>query len=142
MTLPKKKVAPADFNSYDDLVRVLSEIDSIVFRERTNLRQGAKAISSLLQIIEHMLLRVFFTNYQNWLKMVKESEIAGENPPAIPMDLVLTGEKVHKLVTNRGKFILEILKGKLEAEEEKEEPTIDYLKLPQELDFADEDGEE
>lgn len=144
--MARKKVTPpkTEFSSYDELVRVLSEIDSVIFDERSDLRKGARAISSLLQIIENMLLKVFFTEYQRWVAAVQKAASSGEEPPETPMQLVQVGEKIHKLITNRGKFILEILKGKLDqAAEESEEPSLDFLKLPDELsaiyDAEDED---
>lgn len=135
----KKKIKTTEeFSSYDELVRVLSEIDSVIFEEETDLRRGVRAISNILQIIENMLLRVFFTNYQQWFKEAREAEVNNEPPPPIPSDLIQVGARVHKLITDRGKFILEILKGKLdqtEGEKETQETYLDLLKMPSEEDF-------
>ncbi len=141
----RKKAVTGEFSSYDELVRVLSEIDSVIFDEKTDLRKSVRAISNLLQIIENMNLRVWFAYYQQWYKEAREAEMKDAPPPPIPMELIQVGARIHKLITDRGKFILEVLRGKLdEAEEKKEEEAAmsDLLKLSPQDSFVYDDEEE
>lgn len=131
-----------DVQSYDELVRILNEIEVTLFEEETDLKKGVKAINDLLATIEHLLLRVFFVGYQDWLSKPEDER------KDIPASLVSMGEKVHKLILSRGKFVLEMLKEKLEGAEEKKklETGYDLLKTPPELlsyfDEMEDDGNE
>jgi len=118
-----------DVQSYDELVRILNEIEYTLFEENTDLKKGVKAINDLLATLEHLLLRVFYVGYQDWLSR-DESERR-----EIPAQLVTIGEKVHKLILSRGKFVLEMLREKLEEKEEKKKVETGYelLKTPPEL---------
>lgn len=118
-----------DVQSYDELVRILNEIEYTLFEENTDLKKGVKAINDLLATLEHLLLRVFYVGYQDWL-----SRDEGERRE-IPAQLVTIGEKVHKLILSRGKFVLEMLREKLEEKEEKKKVETGYelLKTPPEL---------
>lgn len=118
-----------DVQSYDELVRILNEIEYTLFEENTDLKKGVKAINDLLATLEHLLLRVFYVGYQDWLSR-DESE-----RKEIPAQLVTIGEKVHKLILSRGKFVLEMLREKLEEKEEKKKVETGYelLKTPPEL---------
>lgn len=127
LPIPLPPPSPSDVQSYDELVRILNEIEVTLFEEETDTKKGVKVINDLLATIERLLLRVFFAGYQNWLSTPNDSE------KRMPTDVVLVGEKIHKLILSRGKFILDVLKERLEDANKKAERGQDLLKLPAEL---------
>ncbi len=115
---------------------VISTLNEILLDPSADLRSGINAINEMLTVVENVLLEGFFKEYEEWLQSQKDGE-----KNTMPQSLVEKGEKVHKLILSRGKFILTLL-GKVKENEKEEQETPASSSLFQAPDWFDIDDTE
>lgn len=117
-------------------------LNKLLFSPDAKLRDAAKAINEMLTIVENILLSGFFNEYRKW--------IGAGGEETMPDRLVQWGEKIHKLITSRGRLVMDMLKQVREDEEgtketEKEKGGVSFTELfhlpPALSDVGEESGE-
>jgi len=98
-------------------LEAVSTLNEILLDPSADLRSGVNAVNEMLTVIENVLLEGFFKEYEDWLQTQSEGK---QNP--MPQSLVEKGEKVHKLILSRGKFIITLL-GKIKENQSEEQET-------------------
>ncbi len=134
----KKSVAALVPVNEQEALEALQEISNLVVSENIDLRYAARKINDLLALIENLLVRVYLEGYNKWLRERSEAAAQGLDEPPLPPEILTLGEKTHKMLIARGKFVLELLE-KLQ-EKTQEGKVMDLYIL--EGDEEDEDAEE
>jgi len=141
----QKKIVPTESAPLgSDLLEEVEKLNKLLFDPATSLREGALAVNKMLVLVENILLSAFFKEYERW---IRES---GGDIEELPQNLTTLGEKVHRLIVARGKFILEILQQIQREEAEKagaqpqpKTPAEELFTLPEHLaQYLEEEGED
>ncbi len=104
-------VAQARGLSLDEVQTIIKEVEDVLLGEKSDDPHRAFQIINLYLInIEHILSQVLFTEYARWLKKVRDEG----DESYFPEKLVDVAKEVHRIVLNRGNFLVKAfgVKGK------------------------------
>lgn len=124
-----------------ELLHNIEVLNKLLFSPNAKLRDAAKAINEMLTVVENILLSGFFKEYEKWIVENKG------DVNQLPEELIVLGEKVHKLIVSRGKLVMDMLQQIKEDEEKEVEtkapiPSTNLFRLPNEVEDYLEDNED
>lgn len=129
--------------SIDEVQAAVKEMEDALSGARASDPQRALQLVNLYLInVEQILSQILFTEYNKWARRVKEN-YDNLDEITFPDKLVDVAKEVHKVVLNRGQFLLKLLGAtkpqKETSTEEKEENLTDLLfSTPTDLPTTDE----
>jgi len=113
----------------EEVEEAVKEMSGLVFGgDSDDPSRSVQIINQFLIHIEGILSQVLFSEYQRWIRKVRE---AGDDPEEIPFpsQLVEVSKEVHKLIMNRGQFLLKVWGTKMKEKDEEGEEKEDLSSL-------------
>lgn len=108
-------VAQARGLDIDEVSSAVKEVEEILYGDKPDDPQRTfQIINQYLLHIEHIISQVLFAEYNRWISKLRKEQEGGEEV-SFPDKLVETAREMHRIILNRGQFLLKVYGAKMKG---------------------------